>query len=153
MKKLISISLLTFVLDVVIKLIITNNLSYNQSVVVINNFFNITLVKNTGGAFSLFSGKVFYLIIISVFILFMIIYYIYKNKINDNLTLIGFALLLGGAMGNLFDRIYYGYVVDYLDFKFLGMNFPIFNMADVCIVVSCLLLFFLGVFYDNRKDY
>ena len=149
MKKLISISLLTFVLDVVIKLIITNNFSYNQSVVVINNFFNITLVKNTGGAFSLFSGKVFYLIIISVFILFMIIYYIYKNKINDNLTLIGFALLLGGAMGNLFDRIYYGYVVDYLDFKFFGMNFPIFNMADVCIVVSCLLLFFLGVFYDN----
>lgn len=153
MKKLISISLLTFVLDVVIKLIITNNLSYNQSVVVINNFFNITLVKNTGGAFSLFSGRVFYLIIISVFILFMIIYYIYKNKINDNLTLIGFALLLGGAMGNLFDRIYYGYVVDYLDFNFFGMNFPIFNMADVCIVVSCLLLFFWGVFYDNRKDY
>lgn len=153
MKKLISISLLTFILDVVIKLIITNNLSYNQSVVVINNFFNITLVKNTGGAFSLFSGRVFYLIIISVFILFMIIYYIYKNKINDNLTLIGFALLLGGAMGNLFDRIYYGYVVDYLDFNFFGINFPIFNMADVCIVVSCLLLFFLGVFYDNRKDY
>lgn len=153
MKKLISISLLTFILDVVIKLIITNNLSYNQSVVVINNFFNITLVKNTGGAFSLFSGRVFYLIIISVFILFMIIYYIYKNKINDNLTLIGFALLLGGAMGNLFDRIYYGYVVDYLDFNFFGMNFPIFNMADVCIVVSCLLLFFWGVFYDNREDY
>ena len=75
------------------------------------------------------------------------------NKLNK-LDYIIYSLLYGGIVGNLFDRIVYGYVIDYLDFYIFNYNFPVFNFADVCIVISVILIIFdsiRGVLYENRS--
>ena len=105
MKRLYIIAFVSFILDFVCKFIITHILSFNDSIMVIKNFFYISLVKNTGGAFSIFTGSTFLLIVISFLILLGIFTYIYKNNIRNRVSLMGFGLLIGGAMGNLFDRI------------------------------------------------
>lgn len=142
MKRLYIIAFMAFILDFVCKFIITHILSFNDSIMVIKNFFYISLVKNTGGAFSIFTGSTFLLIVISFLILLGIFIYIYRNNIKNRVSLIGFGLLIGGAMGNLFDRIYYGYVIDYLDFKLFGYGYPIFNLADSFVVIGAIILLF-----------
>lgn len=152
MKRLYIIAFVSFILDFVCKFIITHILSFNDSIMVIRNFFYISLVKNTGGAFSIFTGSTFLLIVISFLILFGIFVYIYKNNIRNSSSLIGFGLLIGGAMGNLFDRIFYGYVIDYLDFKVFGYGYPIFNLADSFVVIGAIiLLFFTKEVRDGRR--
>ena len=144
MKRLYIIAFMAFILDFVCKFIITHILSFNDSIMVIKNFFYISLVKNTGGAFSIFTGSTFLLIVISFLILLGIFIYIYRNNIKNRVSLIGFGLLIGGAMGNLFDRIYYGYVIDYLDFKLFGYGYPIFNLADSFVVIGAIILLFFA---------
>lgn len=148
MKRLYIIAFMAFILDFVCKFIITHILSFNDSIMVIKNFFYISLVKNTGGAFSIFTGSTFLLIVISFLILLGIFTYIYRNNIKNRVSLIGFGLLIGGAMGNLFDRIYYGYVIDYLDFKFFGYGYPIFNLADSFVVIGAIIL----LFFTKERD-
>lgn len=144
MKRLYIIAFMAFIFDFVCKFIITHILSFNDSIMVIKNFFYISLVKNTGGAFSIFTGSTFLLIVISFLILLGIFTYIYKNNIRSKVSLIGFGLLIGGAIGNLFDRIYYGYVIDYLDFKLFGYGYPIFNLADSFVVIGAIILLFFA---------
>lgn len=144
MKRLYIIAFISFILDFVCKFIITHILSFNDSIMVIRDFFYISLVKNTGGAFSIFTGSTFLLIVISFLILLGIFTYIYKNNIRNRVSLIGFGLLIGGAMGNLFDRIFYGYVIDYLDFKIFGYGYPIFNLADSFVVIGAIILLFFA---------
>lgn len=151
MKRLYIIAFVSFILDFVCKFIITHILSFNDSIMVIKNFFYISLVKNTGGAFSIFTGSTFLLIVISFLILLGIFTYIYKNNIRNRVSLMGFGLLIGGAMGNLFDRIFYGYVIDYLDFKVFGYGYPIFNLADSFVVIGAIILLFLAKEVNNGR--
>lgn len=151
MKRLYIIAFVSFILDFVCKFIITHILSFNDSIMVIKNFFYISLVKNTGGAFSIFTGSTFLLIVISFLILLGIFTYIYKNNIRNRVSLMGFGLLIGGAMGNLFDRIFYGYVIDYLDFKIFGYGYPIFNLADSFVVIGAIILLFLAKEVNNGR--
>lgn len=151
MKRLYIIAFISFILDFVCKFIITHILSFNDSIMVIKNFFYISLVKNTGGAFSIFTGSTFLLIVISFLILLGIFTYIYKNNIRNRVSLIGFGLLIGGAMGNLFDRIFYGYVIDYLDFKIFGYGYPIFNLADSFVVIGAIMLLFFAKEVNNGR--
>ena len=151
MKRLYIIAFVSFILDFVCKFIITHILSFNDSIMVIKNFFYISLVKNTGGAFSIFMGSTFLLIVISFLILLGIFTYIYKNNIRNRVSLMGFGLLIGGAMGNLFDRIFYGYVIDYLDFKIFGYGYPIFNLADSFVVIGAIILLFLAKEVNNGR--
>lgn len=144
MKKIISLSFIFFLIDQVIKIIIDTKLEITESIPVINNFFNITYVKNNGAAFSILSGKINFLIILSIIALIILLYYLLK-KINFNkFEILSYSLLLSGIMGNLIDRIFRNSVVDYLDFNIFGYPFPIFNFADICIVVGCLILILFG---------
>ena len=86
MKRLYIIAFISFILDFVCKFIITHILSFNDSIMVIRNFFYISLVKNTGGAFSIFTGSTFLLIVISFLILLGIFTYIYKNNIRNRVS-------------------------------------------------------------------
>lgn len=144
MKKIISLSFIFFLIDQLIKIIIDTKLEITESIPVIHNFFNITYVKNNGAAFSILSGKINFLIILSIIALILLLYYLLK-KINFNkFEILSYSLLLSGIMGNLIDRIFRNSVVDYLDFNIFGYPFPIFNFADICIVVGCLILILFG---------
>lgn len=108
--------------------------------VVINNFFYITYVKNTGAAFSMFANNTGMVLGISLVIVFLLICYVVKNRKISGILGYGYAMILGGSLGNLFDRIVYGYVRDFLDFRIFGFNMAIFNLADVFIVFGVGLL-------------
>jgi signal peptidase II len=127
-------------IDIVSKIIVSNLMNVQDSIMVIKNFFYITYVRNTGAAWSMFAGKTWLLIIVSIIIISLIIWYIYKNKPKNKLEKIGYAMVLGGALGNLLDRIIYGYVIDFFDFYIFSYDYPIFNMADCFIFVGVIIL-------------
>lgn len=140
MKKILPISLLFVVIDQVVKIIVINKMALQQSITIINNFFNITYVRNTGAAWSILSGNVLLLIMISVLALVAIYYYLIKDKDLNKIDIVSYSMLIGGIIGNLIDRIVHGYVIDYLDFKIFNYNFPIFNIADTLIVISIIII-------------
>lgn len=140
MKKLFWIALITVVLDQVIKNILLFFMTYGSSITVINGFFNITLIGNTGAAFSILSSNTILLIVISIVVLNVIYFCLIRNKNLSDFEQVSYGLLIGGIMGNLIDRIIHMQVIDYLDFTFGSFNFPVFNLADIVIVVSMVLI-------------
>ena len=136
MKKITLISLICIFIDQITKLIIKNIINFNNSVIVIKNFFSLTYVKNYGAAWSILSGSRIFLITIALVSLFLIYNYFIKDKNLSKLEIITYGLLIGGIIGNLIDRIVFGYVIDFFDFLIFNYNFPVFNFADIFIVVS-----------------
>ena len=134
-KKVLIISLILFIIDIVSKIIIKSNLKLYESIILIPNFFSLTYVINDGAAFSILEGKQILLIILGILVLIFLIYYIFKEELT-NYKVIYYSLLIGGISGNLYDRIIYNGVRDFLDFKIFGYNYPIFNIADSFIVIG-----------------
>jgi len=96
----------------------------------------LTLVRNTGAAFGLFRDQTIIFILISAIAIICIGFYLIKKKTSYYLPL---SLILGGAVGNLIDRLRFGYVVDFIDLRF----WPVFNVADSCITIGAVILFFV----------
>lgn len=136
---MIILTILVLLLDFFSKYMISKLMIVNDSISLIDNFFSITYVKNTGAAFSIFSNNTILVIVISIFIIGLLIFYIYKNRGYNKIEDISYALILGGAIGNLLDRLIYGYVIDFLDFKIFSYDAPIFNLADTFIVIGVIL--------------
>lgn len=123
-------------IDQLIKYIVNNNILLGQPYPLIEDFLYITFVKNTGIAFGLFKNNNLFMIIIISIILIILLYF-YKKEKNKVLTLnIAITILISGAIGNLVDRIFYGFIIDYIDFTF----WPAFNLADSLIVIGSILL-------------
>ena len=141
MKKIFIISFIILVIDIISKRLVIGNLETSESVSIIDNFFRITYAENTGVAFSLIEGYVGFIIMMTVIVIIMIFKYVKSNNINKYEE-IGYSFILGGALGNLLDRVIYGYVIDFLDFNIFGYDFPIFNIADSFIVIG---VFILGI--------
>ena len=153
MKKILSVSLIVFLLDRITKVLISNNFILDARNKVIDGFFYITNCHNKGAAFSLFSGNVIFLIVITLIVLFLIYKAIKDKKYMSKLTTISYGLLLGGILGNLFDRFFFGYVIDFLDFIIFKYDFAIFNVADIAIVVGAfMLIFFEGSDKNESKS-
>lgn len=150
MKKIILISILTLILDIITKQLVISNLLEHQSITIIKNFFSITYAQNTGVAFSFLEGHIPLIIITTSIIILLILKYIKSTNPNKYET-ICYGLVIGGAIGNLIDRILYGYVIDFLDFNILGYNFPIFNLADTAIVIGIFILIILN-FIESRNQ-
>ena len=140
MKKKISLFTLIFLtIDTISKIIIDNFFNLNESKVIISNFFSLTKVYNTGASWNILAGYRFILIIITLIILILLV--LYQKKFQENKrNILAFSLLYGGIIGNLLDRLIYGYVIDFFDFKIFGYNYPVFNIADICIVFGIVLL-------------
>mgnify|MGYP003300935414 CR=1 FL=1 len=133
-------TLVLVLLDQLIKYIITIKVNLYSSIKVIKNFFYITNVRNTGAAFSILTNHTIILIILS-FILIGVIYLVFiKDKKLNKLECVTYSILFSGIIGNLIDRIVHGYVIDYLDFYIFGYDYPVFNLADICIVISIILI-------------
>lgn len=137
MKKLIVLFTSLFIfIDQGIKYLILNNFEMAKAKEVIYNFFYITLIKNDGGAFGIMSGGRWIFILLALIFIIYLIRYIYIDTNIKKLDVITYSLLLAGVVGNLIDRVVYGYVVDYLDFYIFKYNAPVFNFADMCIVIG-----------------
>lgn len=140
LKKLFILVILFTFIDQITKIAVSLNMHVNSSINIIPNFFDITYVLNTGAAFSIFKGARFIFIIISIIMLNLIYIYFIKDKQIDNKKQIIYSILISGILGNMIDRIMYGYVIDFLHFHILNFDFAIFNVADIFIVLSILLL-------------
>lgn len=155
MKKIFGLSFVIVLIDQVVKWAISHTMSLYQSISIIPNFFSITRTQNDGAAWSILEGNRFLFILIAFVALGFLFFYLSKEKEFDLLKIITYSLLIGGILGNLIDRILFGYVIDYFDFLIFGYHFPIFNIADVCIVISVILLIYeiwKGESYGNFKD-
>lgn len=126
--------------------------SLSNNIEVIKDFFYITYAENTGAAFSILSNSRFFLILMGLCAIIMIFIFFINNKKQTKLSIASYGILLGGIIGNLFDRIKYGYVIDYLDFKIFGYNFPIFNLADIAIVIGCFLLIIMIIMEEKNGN-
>lgn len=145
--KLAVISGLVAILDQITKVIILKNISLHHSVTVIPRFFNITHIHNPGGAFGFMASQnssvrnLLFLFLSSLAVCF--VFYFYKNTPRTHpLLATGIALIFGGAIGNLIDRIRFGKVVDFLDFYIGTYHWPAFNVADSAITVGIIIFIF-----------
>ena len=136
-KKVYILAFLFFLLDRVSKIFVLNLDKF--PIKIINNFFYIEKEINKGAAFSILNGFIILFIIIAIFSLFYIHKYVFI-EIKNKLDIVFVSLLIGGILGNLFDRIVYKGVIDFLSFKFGNYIFPVFNLADVFICIGIVFL-------------
>ncbi len=138
--------ILTFVIvvfgDQVTKTIIDHTLQLNTGYTIIDDFFYFTYAHNAGAAWGIFQGHLNLFFIISVVATIGIIYYFMQTELYHKLTRFGLVLVFSGMIGNLIDRIIFGYVRDFIDFIIIGYDFPIFNIADIAITVGVALVIF-----------
>jgi len=133
---IILIASLVIIVDRFAKLLVFSNFFEGQSVAVIPKVFHLTLVLNTGAAFGLLKNKNQFFVISSLVVAALIVGYALFGKCKDPVMLSALGLILGGAIGNLTDRLLFGYIIDFLDFRV----WPVFNVADSAITVGSLLL-------------
>lgn len=135
-KRIFILSGIVALIDQISKLVVVNTLKTSGSLVIIQDFFNLTYVENDGAAWGIFSGNRWFLIIISIIAIYAVIKYFLLDVNVSKIEFVGYSLLLGGIIGNLIDRIFNGYIVDFIEFIFGNYHFPVFNMADMAIVIG-----------------
>ena len=141
--------ILGVILDQITKYLAVANLRGNGSVPLIPGVFQLTYCENAGAAFSIFSGKRWLLILISAAMLAALIFALRKNLMPAGLGRWGLRLVIAGAAGNLIDRVLYGFVVDFFDFRLI--NFPIFNVADVLLNIGVVFMLIQILFLDSKQ--
>ena len=139
------IALVVFTLDQVTKAVVEANIPLHEARSVIPGLLRLTNVKNRGAAFGIFAdspseGRIAVLILLSVVALAVVVTLLWRNQPSARRMGLGLALILGGAIGNLFDRLVQGSVVDFLDFYLSSYHWPAFNVADSAIVIGAGLL-------------
>lgn len=133
-------------LDQLTKTMVISKFHLHQSLAVIENFLNITLVHNRGAAFGLLANlpdhiREPFFLVIPMLTLSAIIFAFYKLSEQEIFSVVGLVLIVGGAIGNLIDRVRIGYVIDFIDFHWFGEHhFPAFNVADAAICVGVFIL-------------
>jgi len=136
-----SLSLALFGMDRGTKTLVVRHLPLYESVPVLDGFFHFTHVANTGALFGLLAGlpsplRGLIFITVPVLAILLILAFQFRSRETDLLTQLGLSLILGGAVGNLYDRVRFGHVVDFLDFSVAGHHWPAFNIADSCICLG-----------------
>ena len=140
------IGVLLAAVDQIIKYFVLNYLQLVGSVIVIDGLFKLTYVENKGVAFGMFSDMRWFFVAVTAILIAIIIYIMFKKKPTGKMFYISAALIIGGGIGNLIDRIFYGFVVDYLSVSFFP---PVCNFADYCITVGTILLIVYVLFFTN----
>ncbi|MDM5198797.1 signal peptidase II [Fictibacillus enclensis] len=138
-------------LDQVTKWMIVKNMHFGESITVIENVFYITSHRNRGAAFGILQNQMWFFIIITIAVIFAVIYYMQKHARHQPLLRLALGLVLGGATGNFLDRIIRKEVVDFLDVKIGSYNYPIFNVADSALVIGVILIFIQTLMESKSK--
>ena len=136
-------------IDQIIKYSIVNNIKSHGTVSIISGVLNITYVENRGVAFGMFTDMRWIFVALTALMIFAIIFYMFKKRPDGKFFYIVAGLIIGGGLGNLYDRIVNGYVIDYISLSFFP---PVCNFADYCITVGVILLIFYVLFKPSRKN-
>ncbi|WP_429970909.1 signal peptidase II [Fructilactobacillus sp. Tb1] len=136
---LIVISISLLIVDQLVKLLTRMNLNLGQEVTFIPGVLSFTYLQNTGAAWSFMEGNSIFFVIVALFAICIFSYLLLKNQDNKIMSL-GVILMLTGTLGNLFDRIFKGFVTDMIKIDFI--NFPIFNIADMSLTFGVIILLF-----------
>ena len=145
------ITSIVLIIDQIIKLLVQNSIKLNTKIKIIPNFFSLFYVQNKGAAFSILEDSTIIIILISVAFILLLNYYIKKEPNLTKLSRFALGILLGGIFGNLMDRIIHHAVIDYLAFYFFSYSFPIFNVADIAIVMGVILLI-IDMIIEKKRD-
>ena len=145
------VTILLIAIDQITKYIALTNLKPISSIVFIEGFMDFTFVENRGAAFGILEGQRWFFVVITVIISVAIIYAFFKLPYKKEYIWlrVSFVLILAGAIGNVIDRFFRGYVVDFFEFTF--MNWPVFNVADIYVVVGTILFAFLLLFVIKEE--
>lgn len=142
------ISILIIIADQLVKYFVATGMSVGDTAFSVLNLFDITYVQNQGAAFSILSGKLSILSLISVIFCVGVVVYWIKKKPTHTLLCTALTMMFAGAFGNAIDRIFRGFVVDYIQTTFI--NFPVFNIADIGITVGAALLVLYVILFDKE---
>ena len=146
---IIVVGIILTVADQLIKIWAIYSLEPVGSITIIENIFSLTYVENRGAAWGMMAGAKWYLIIMPIVIIVAAIAYLIIKKLSDPLLLWSVMLIVSGGLGNLIDRIFRGFVVDYLHATFI--DFPVFNLADCCITIGAGLLILYVILSDIKE--
>lgn len=148
---LVVLSVAILALDLITKYVICGMFAENEGITAIPYLFNIIVVHNEGAAWGILSGNQIGLIILSILLFAFLVWYFVKEKKKSWLLVVSMAFIYGGCIGNLFDRIVFGYVRDFIQFAF-WQSFPIFNFADVFLTVGVILFAIYLIIFLVKKE-
>lgn len=135
------IIILGVILDRITKMWALKDLAIGRDLIIIKNFFQFSYLENTGAAFGIFRDKTIFLAIITFIIAIGILFYLFKYKPQSLILRLSLAFIISGAIGNLIDRVYYKYVVDFILLHYKDVYyFPTFNVADIFVTMGTALL-------------
>lgn len=137
-------------LDQLFKFLAITFLAHKDTLPLIQNVLHLTYLENDGAAFGLFSGKQWILILVTVILVAAALYLLIARKIRAPFLMYSVALIVAGGLGNLIDRVFRGYVVDYIDVRLIG--FAVFNLADCCVVIGTILALIYLLILEPRKE-
>ncbi len=121
-----------------------------EEIPVIQNVLYLTYVENRGAAFGILQNQRWFFIVVTLAVIVAMLVYVIWKKTNHKMLLISFALIIGGGVGNLIDRLMLSYVIDFIDFRLI--HFPVFNVADICVVCGSILLCIYVLFFDRKCE-
>ncbi|MBO0476248.1 signal peptidase II [Vagococcus sp. DIV0080] len=140
---------LSVVIDQLIKWWTVQNVELYETV--FNNpILSLTHIRNSGAAWSILEGRMWFFVVITLVALTILPYMLYKHRNESKWLTIGLSLIIGGTIGNFIDRVRLNYVVDMFQVELF--NFPIFNFADVSLVVGVACIFIYILFFENKKE-
>lgn len=143
----IAVILLSVLLDFLSKQIVMGNMELFSSIPLIPNVLSFTYIHNKGAAWGMFSDQRWVFLVVTGIALIVMPIVLYKYRKLHFLFGFSLSLVIGGAVGNMIDRVFLGYVVDFIEFTFI--DFPVFNVADICVTVGAALLFVYLIFIDK----
>lgn len=144
-------SVLIVVLDQLTKFIVHSTMNLYDSIQVVPYLLNFTYIRNEGIAFGIyFEGAETIFIALPILITIYLFYLLKSEEFQDKFSQIGLFLIIAGAVGNIIDRIFRGYVVDFIDIYVFNYHWPAFNIADSCISIGFVILIF-NILFLNKK--
>ncbi|KXG75972.1 signal peptidase II [Thermotalea metallivorans] len=143
------LAVLVVILDQISKYMVQSRLAVNESLPVIQNIFHITYVHNFGAAFGILKNQKYFFIVITLAVIIGIFLFLHTQSKVHGMVKYSLMMITGGAIGNLIDRIWLGYVRDFFDFRI----WPVFNIADMAIVCGAVLLSYYLIILDIDKQF
>jgi signal peptidase II len=147
---LLAVAILVILADQATKMLVDKSMVVGQSVSVVGDFFHLTFIRNPGGAFGTSLGGSWFYLVSSVVAILLICFYFNRLSTGHVWSRVALAMILGGALGNLADRLHRGAVTDFLDFGVGRLRWPVFNLADAAVTVGVALLF--GAFLFKKAE-